>query len=378
MSTRVVLTGLGVVSSIGTDKEAFLEGLLDGRSGIAKVTRFTTEDGEDVFAGEVVDTQFNGVLEKSALRRMDRFTILNIAGVQQVVEDAGLTREQLADIGETVGLILNTSFGSWHSTNVFTNQIIEDGPAFTSPLVFPNTVLNAAQGQVAIRFQTKGPTTTLTGIPGITYGLDLIRSGRVNQLIAGGVDELHANAAKAYAVANMAVIDEAGQGMRLGEGIGGMFMETLESAEQRGAHVYCEVLSYGIACDPNLSQNYSQADTTGESIAYAMRQALSEAGLQVQDIDAILVAANGCSAFDQAEANAIADVFGDAAANVAQLQLKTQIGETFGASHAIATVAGALFLDKQVWPGEEKALTHILVNGIEIGGNQVSVVLKRV
>jgi 3-oxoacyl-[acyl-carrier-protein] synthase II len=376
MSKRVVLTGLGVVSSIGTDKEAFLEGLLDGRSGISKVTRFTTEDGEEVFAGEVVDSQFNGVLEKSALRRMDRFTVLNIAGVQQVVEDAGLTREQLAELGEQVGLILNTSFGSWHSTNVFTNQIIEDGPAFTSPLVFPNTVLNAAQGQVAIRFQTKGPTTTLTGIPGITYGLDLIRSGRVDQLIAGGVDELHANAAKAYAVANMAVIDEAGAGMRLGEGIGGMFMETLESAKERGAHIYCEVLSYGIACDPNLSQDFTKADLSGEAIAYAMNQALTEAGLGAQDIDAVLVAANGCDAFDQAEARAISAVFGET--NVTQLKLKDQIGETFGASHAIATVAGALFLDKQVWPGGEQELTHVLVNGIEIGGNQVSVVLKRI
>ncbi|KEO82232.1 beta-ketoacyl-[acyl-carrier-protein] synthase family protein [Tumebacillus flagellatus] len=377
MSKRVVLTGLGVVSSIGMGKQAFLEGLNSGRNGILKVSRFTTEDGEDVYAGEVADSLFTGILEKSAVRRMDRFTKLNIAGVQLVVEDAGLTREQLAEVGEQVGLILNTSFGSWHSTNVFTQQIIDDGPAEASPLVFPNTVLNAAQGQVAIRFQTKGPTTTLTGIPGITYGLDLIRSGRVEQLIAGGVDELHANAAKAYAVAGMAVIDENGAGMRLGEGIGGMFMETLESAQARGAHVYAEVLSYGIACDPNLSQEFTKADTSGESFAYAMNQALTEAGLAPADIDAILVAANGNAPFDQAEASAIGAVFGDAAANIPQFNLKNQIGETFGASHAIATVAGALFLENQQLPSGAKELNHVLVNGVEIGGNQVSVVLKR-
>jgi 3-oxoacyl-[acyl-carrier-protein] synthase II len=388
MSKRIVVTGMGVVSSVGIGWEEFQKALFAGERRFGKVERFQAEDGTDVFGAEVPDAMFLPYVDKADIRRLDRFGKMNMAGVQVGIQDAGFTREEVAAGRlETVGLILNTTFGSWESTNVFAQQLIDTQPTECSPRVFPNTVLNAAQGQVAIKFRLKGPTSTLTGIPAIAYGIDLIRSGRAEQLIVGGVDEMHANVCKSYEQAGMAApftaesfVGRPGEsdspGFTMGEGMGVLFIETEEQAAARGARVYAEVLSYGIACDPEMSQDMTKADPSGDSFAYAMEQAIREAGLKPSDVDAVVAASNGVRPLDQAEKNALDRVFGtDRKLPVAYL--KALVGETFGASTSLAAVAGVLMLRAQEVPGSgAHALRHVLVNGVEIGGNQVSVLLK--
>jgi 3-oxoacyl-[acyl-carrier-protein] synthase II len=379
MTRGVAITGVGVLWSGGTELDAFARAVATGRHSLGKLARLRAEDGGDLFGGSVADAAIDPLVPERQRRGMDRFGRMNVAGATLTAAGAGFAPEAIeAGALNDVGLVLSTTFGPWESTNRFVNELIVEGPLGTSARVFPNTVLNSAQGRVAMVLKMKGPSTTLTGLPGLAYACDLLQRERAERILAGGVDEIYPNQLTAYSADGTLApqtqadhlgrpFDPASRGATAGEAFAGCFCESEGAAAARGATVLARVLGYGTAADGRVAVSFADADAEGRAFARAMRLALSRSGVGPARLDAVVAAANGCPRLDAGERAAIAAVLDGAPCHV--LPVKAATGECFGASTLLGIAAAVgLFRAR---PGTR----HVLVNGIDIGGNHTSFVL---
>jgi 3-oxoacyl-[acyl-carrier-protein] synthase II len=377
----MVITGIGVLWSGGESLGDLLGALSANHHALGKLARFRAEDGGDLFGGTIDDRAIDPWIAPAERRTMDRFGRLNVAGARRTIVCAGYTAERIAEgaLGDA-GLILSTTFGPWESTNRFVKELIDEGPLGTSARVFPNTVLNSAQGRVAINLKMKGPCSTICGAPALSYALDLLELGRAERVLAGGVDEIYPNLLTAYSTDGTLApqsareflgrpFDPESPGATAAEGFAACFVETEESATARGANVLARILGYGSASDGRLARSFAHADREGRAFALAMRRALARAGLASERIDAVVAAANGCRDLDAGERVALGMTLGPAPRPV--VAPKSATGECFGASTAlgVATAVGLL--------GARPELGCVLVNGVDIGGGHVSFVLGR-
>jgi 3-oxoacyl-[acyl-carrier-protein] synthase II len=404
----VVLTGIGILSPIDTDKDIFWEALFKGKPGFKKINLFDTAPFNVHIAGEITDFDPVSLLGKKGLRTLDRSTRLVNAAAKLALEDANLsiTEENTNSIGVSIG----TTFGSLHSIAQFDRDGLINGPKYVNPSHFPNTVLNSPASQVSIRFKIKGFNTTIStgfcaSLDAIYYASDFIRLNRANVVLAGGVEELCEETF--FGFHNLGCLsgtngsepvscpfDARRNGLILSEGSAVFILEDREHALKRGAEILAEIKGYGNAFDPEADRNFNHK---GNGLINAISLALEDASLNPEDIDYISSCANSTKGLDRLETKAIKKVFGVCAYSIPVSSIKSMIGESFSASGALSLAAAVGVINKGLIPptvnylekdpecdldyvpnkAREKTMSNVLITTVDPYGQNTALVLSR-
>lgn len=337
MAERVVVTGVGVISSVGTGTAAFLDALLSGRSGISPVTTFDTSHCRSHTAAKLRGFDAAKYIDPMKLRRIDAVGRLAVAGGKLALEDAGIDLHGAGSDG--IGVVLGSYTAGIHSTVEYLAPLMREGPAGAIPLIFSNTVGNAPASLLALEFGLRGPNVTVShkeasSLGAAAYAVGLLRAGRVPVMIAGGADDVEAMFFQIHdrfrALSPRDRCDEACRpfdrrrnGFVLGEGASLVVLESLGAARARGARVRGEILGVGEASSP-CGINAWPVDAG--DLARVMALALGDASMAPDQIDVVFAAANGTPELDRTEAEALARVFGANA--IPTVSIKGAIGET--------------------------------------------------
>jgi len=355
---NIVITGIGISSSLGMGREAYWKGLFGGKTGFGTVTLFDTSGLNVHIAGEISDFNPAELLGRKGLRTMDRSTCLLNAAAKLAVEDSGIqiTDENAHSLGVSIG----TTFGSLHSISQFDRAGLIEGPKYVNPSHFPNTVINSPASQVSIRFKIKGFNTTIStgfcaGLDSVCYAADFLKMKRAEAVLAGGVEEFCEETFLGFYTFGClsgkdgsdpicCPFDARRNGTILAEGAAVLVLENEDHAVSRGAHIFARVLGYANAFDPDADFTFNNA---GSGLKMAITGALRFASLNIEDIDCISSCANATKNLDRMETGVIKTVFGDHARHIAVSSIKSMIGETFSASGALslASAVGSLYHD---------------------------------
>ncbi len=396
MNRRVVVSGLGVVSPVGIGKVPFWRSLVRGKSGIRKIASFDTSKMKRHYAGEIKDFNPEEFAPKEKIKFMGRATQLAVAAVKLALEDSGLKPKHIEAVflGTTMAenLQIEYLFESWFSGR----KDLERKKVVLSPA-------NNLSGNIGIHFKMKGknilfPTACSAGNYAVGYGFDLIRRGDIDCALCAGADALSKinfqGFLKLYAMAPRICqpFDKNRKGMLIGEGAGVLVLEELEHALNRGAHIYAEVLGYGLSCDA-----YHITAPHPRGIRKAIEKALNNSGISVDDVDYISAHGTGTLQNDKAECHAIREVFGRRYRQIPVSSIKSMLGHCMGAASSIEAVSCCLALQEEVVPptinyktpdpecdidcvpnkARKKSLRIVLNNGFAFGGNNCCVVFKR-
>lgn len=351
----VVVTGLGVVSPVGIGWQPFWRSLLEGRSGVGPITQFDTTGYPTRIAAEVADFDPGAWVGKKDARRMDRCVQFAVAAAGMALEDSGL------QVGEgnahRLGASIGSGIGGMHTFEAQHTTLVEKGADRISPFFIPMMIPNMPSGQVSIQFGLKGPNFSIvsacaTGANCIAGGVDMIRSGRADVMLAGGTEAAICpmavggfSAMRALSTRNeeparaSRPFDAERDGFVIGEGAGVLVLESLESARARGARIYAEVAGYGTSAD---AYHMTNPDPNGDGAARAMRQALQDAGMDPGDIDYVNAHGTSTPVGDPCETAALKQVFGDHASRLAVSSTKSMLGHTLGAAGALESVVCVL------------------------------------
>ncbi len=359
---RAVITGLAALSAAGTDPAALYDAYAAGR-------RCTSaENGVELAR---VDLDAAAYLDVKERKRVDRLGLFSIIASRLALANAGL--ELTDDNRNRVGAVVGTGVGPMESMEEFAAPVIAEGAGAANPAVFPNTVYNAAGGQVAIKNGILGSASTVTaghaaGASALCYGFDLTTMDHADAIVALGVDTLTDTVVEAYTELGVVATSANGSGgFALAEGGFAIVVERLGAARARGAKPLGEIRGFAITCD---AAGVGKIDTEGEGIERAMRLALERAGVSPSDIVAVWANRNGLEVADEAEARAIERLLGPA---VPVLAPKLLLGEPMGAGAALAT---ALALEG--WSrGDDQHSPRgpVVVNSLSLGGTNIALVL---
>ncbi len=352
MSRTAVITGIGIVSPVGTGGNIFWDSLFQGRAGFRPITLFDASKYDVNIAGEITDFDPVRVLGKKGLRELDRSTRLISSAAKLALDDSRL--EMTEDNTYSTGVSLGTTFGSLHSISQFDREGLTEGPRYVNPSHFPNTVINSPASRISIRFNIKGFNTTIStgfcaGLDAISYACDFIRLRRADTVLAGGVEELceetffgfHALGCLSGSNGSEPVccpFDIRRNGTILSEGAAILILEDEEHALKRGAAVIARILGYGNSFDPEANRNFNHE---GKGLKEAISLALKDADLNASDIDCIFASANSTKGLDIMETRAIKNIFGARAYEIPVSAIKSMIGESFSASGSLAVAAAA-------------------------------------
>jgi 3-oxoacyl-[acyl-carrier-protein] synthase II len=363
---RVVVTGIGLISPLGDRLETLFAALCEGTSALGPVEDFDTASLPFHQAGAVRDFDAATYLGNGNLRPLDRNGRLATAATQVALADAGWL--DLESRPQEIGLVLGTLFGSVHTISEFDRRGLTAGPMYVKPLDFANSVINAAAGQTAIWHHLPGVNSTIAGGPtaglqALAYAADLIRGGRAEVVVAGGSDELCFESYFGYCRAGLVCgsssngadsdggtdirpahprpFDRRRNGFAPAEAAAFLVLEEESAARRRGARILARLRGHASAFDVSLG---ADADTASGALARATRLALEQAGCGSDDIAAVSASAHGGRSHDRAEAEALAAVFGDGAAQLPVTAIKSMLGEPMGAGGALqaAVLAAAL------------------------------------
>ncbi len=352
----MLITGVGVVAPNGIGAQMFWRNSLAGCSGIRPISLFEVGSYRCRLAGEIPEFQPKTSLGPHGLRTLDRTTCLALVAAKLALDDARLDPAQVS--GRPVGVVLGSTMGSLRSISEFDLEGLREGPRYVNPALFPNAVMNSPASQVAIRFKLRGVNSTVStgftaALDAMGYAVDLLRLGRADTLVVGGVEELCLQTFLGfYKTGFLATqIDDAAPvfapfhprrcGTLLGEGAVMFVVETWDAALRRGAPVYADVLSYRTAfCPPSL-RRYDPSIATAAAV---LQQALDDADVAVEELDYLSAGANSTRIVDAIEGAAINRAFGSGAAHVPVSAVKSLVGETFSAAGAfqVASALGAM------------------------------------
>lgn len=349
---RVVITGLGVISSIGIGWKDFWESLLMGKSGISPVTSFDTSEHFTHNGGQVKNFKPEEFISKKEILFLSRATQLGIAAAKLAVEDAELhineTNRFSVCLGVTNGSTqavepINDIFVKNEKTNLI-KQLIYKVPTNTTPALI-GAALNATGSNFIFS------TACAAGNYAIGYGFDLIRSNRADIVISGGADPFTRfsfsgfNQFGAAAPERCQPFDKNRKGMMVAEGAGILILESLENALKRNAKIYAEVLGYGLSCDAHHITTPSV-----EGIAECMKKAIRWSHIDIEKIDYISAHGTGTIANDKTECAAIKDVFGPLYKKIPVSSIKSMLGHTMGAASALEAITCALVVKNDIIP----------------------------
>ncbi len=360
---RVVVTGLGMVSPLGTGVEKGWKNALDAKSGIREITRFDTSDFKVKIAGEVPDFDPSELINRKDQKKMDLFIQYALYAGVKSFEDSGFTVTE--ENAERVGVYIGAGIGGLPAIEHWNNVMREKGPDKITPFFIPMVIINLASGHVSMRTGAKGPnscavTACATGTHSIGDAFRIIKMGDADCMIAGGTEATISplciagfNAMKALSKRNddpekaSRPFDKDRDGFVVGEGAGVMTLEELGSAKKRGAKIYAEIIGYGMNSD---AFHMTKPAPEGEGAARCMKLALKSAGLNPEDID--YINAHGTSTYfnDLNETQAIKTVFGDHAKKLAISSTKGHTGHLLGGAGGIEAIFSVLTLANGVIP----------------------------
>ena len=408
-STRVVVTGLGVISPLGNDLATFWRRLVAGESGVGEITRFDHSEYRVHIAAEVQGFDAEDYVEKRQARRLDLFSQFAVAAGKGASADADFDPRPEAT---RVGAVVGSGVGGLQTLHAETLKLLEKGPERVNPLLVPMMIPNMGAAHVSLALGTKGPlsatsTACAAGSDAIGYAARIIRSGDADVMFAGGSEAPICPIAVAGFAAARALSTNSGDpveasrpfdagrdGFVMGEGAGCLVLESLDHALARGARIYAELAGAGMSSD---AFHMTLPDETGESQAQAVTMALDEAGLCPSDVDYVNAHGTATEAGDLAETKALKVALGDSARSVAISSNKSMIGHCLGASGAIEAVATVLTIVNNVVPPTIN-LTHqdplcdldyvplrararqvdvALSNSFGFGGHNVTLVFRR-
>ena len=363
MTRRVVVTGLGMVTPLGTGVEKNWEAACSGTSGIGPITKFDVTDFPARIAGEVKDFRSEDFMDKQRIRRFDIFIHYAIASARMAMEDSGL---KLNDKNaHKVGCVTGSGLGGLGMLEHFHSVLIEKGPKRISPFFIPGIIANMAPGQIAIEFGAKGPNLSIeTACAASTHAVGeafrMIRDGISDAMITGGAEAVITPLAlggfcsmRALSTRNDAPekasrpFDLDRDGFIMGEGAGILILEDLECALERGANIYGEVVGYGMSGD---AYHVSAPEPEGEGAIHCMKGALDFAGLVPEDIDYINAHGTSTKLNDLSENKAIKSVFGDHAYKLSISSTKSVTGHLLGGAGGIESIFTILTIKNGIIP----------------------------
>ena len=358
---RVVVTGLGMVCPIGNDVKTSWENALAGKNGIGQITRFDASGMGCQIAGEVKDFNVEEYLPAKEARRYDRYVHYGVAAGTQAIRDSGLDleKEDLTRIGCSIG----SGIGGLGMICDNYLALHERGARRVSPFMIPGTIINMISGQLSIMFGLKGPniahvTACTTGLHGIGEASWIIRRGDADVMVAGGADasicpvgvagfdNMHALSRRNDDPAHASrPFDKDRDGFVMGEGAGVVVIEELEHALARGAHIYAEIVGYGLSSDAG---HITTPNTDGPK--RCMKMAMARAGIKPEDIDYLNAHGTSTHVGDANETKAIKETFGEAAKKLVVNSTKSMTGHLLGGAGGIESVFTILAVKNQVSP----------------------------
>ena len=411
MTRRVVVTGVGLVSSLGLTTKATWDGLLAGRSGVARITHFDPSDFAAQIAAEVKGFDPLQFVDKKDVKKMDVFIQYAIAASQYAVDDAGLS------IGDgnrdRTGVFIASGIGGFSTIEREHRALLEGGPRRISPFFIPASIINLASGQVSIRFGARGPNSaTCTACSASAHAIGdayhIIRRGDADAMIAGGSEAAITPmgvggfaAMRALSTRNdeperaSRPFDRDRDGFVVGEGAGVLVLEEYELARRRGARMYAEVVGYGMSGD---AFHITAPSEDGDGAVRAMQMALRGAGLEPSAIAYINAHGTSTPYNDRLETMAIKKVFGDHAYKLAVSSTKSMTGHLLGAAGGLEAVITALAVHHKMLPptinldnpdpecdldyvpnaSRAAEIAHAMSNSFGFGGTNAVLLFKRV
>ena len=409
--TQVVVTGIGAVTPLGSSLKKFWDGLKAGDSGVRRITLFDPSDMPCQIAGEIPDFDAIDFMDRKLARRMPRAAQIALAAAVQAVEDAGLPEPMPEP--ERSGVYFGTAIGALDSFVDGIEVLHTKGLEKVSPFVLPGGIPNLSAHLIAMRFQCLGPNATITtacatGTQSIGEGAEYIRRGLADVVIAGGTEAL----VREFSIAGFCAMralpvnyndqpekasrpfDARREGFVFSEGAGAVVLESLEHAQSRGAQIYAEVLGYASSAD---GFHIAAPHPEGEGAIRTIRWALTNAGIQPEDVDYINAHGSSTPLNDIMETKAIKDVFGDRAYQIPISSTKSMIGHAMGASGTLEAIACAMSIQENILhptinyehPDPECDLDYVpdqarqhtvdtaLSNSFGLGGQNACLVLKR-
>jgi 3-oxoacyl-[acyl-carrier-protein] synthase II len=406
---RVVVTGLGAVTSLGHDVETFWAGLLAGRCGVRRVSLFDPSEFACQIGAEVRDWDAAAHMDPKEVRRNDRYTHFGFVAAKQAVKDAGLVMER--EDGDRVGVMVGSGIGGMFTFETQLRVMAERGPRKVSPFTIPSLIGNMCSGLVAINLGARGPNFGLvsacaTGTHAIGEAAHAIRRGDADVMVAGGSEAAITPFAYASFCAMKAMslrndspqtasrpFDLRRDGFIMGEGSGILVLESFEHAQARGAHIYCELAGYAATCD---AFHITQPDPEGKGLSMAMKRALASAGAAPASVDYINAHGTSTPYNDKYETLAIKKVFGDHAYKIPVSSTKSMTGHLLGAAGGIESVVSVKTIqtgmiaptinltepdpdcDLDYVPNQARSakVRTVLSNNLGFGGQNASVVFR--
>ncbi len=411
MKRRVVITGVGLLTPLAIGVRETWEALCAGKSGIGPITRFDTTKFDTKIAGEVRGFDPLDFMPRKEARRTPLFIMYAVAAARMALEDSGLVID--SSNANRVGVITGCGIGGLSVLEDNYMVLVEKGPKRVSPFLIPLMIGNMAPGMISIHLGAKGPNTSIAtacaaGSHAVGDAFKLVQSGRADAMITGGVEAVVTptcisgfNAMKALSTRNddpekaSRPFDRDRDGFVVGEGSGIMVIEPLESALERGAHIYAEIVGFGMSGD---GYHMTAPSPDGEGAARCMQAALDDAGLTADRIDYINAHGTSTPLNDLYETRAMKTVFGEHARKIPISSTKSMTGHLLGGAGGIETVFTALTIQEGIipptinldHPGEECDLDYVpnkarrarvryaLSNSFGFGGTNASLILAAV
>ncbi|HMP07583.1 MAG TPA: beta-ketoacyl-ACP synthase II [Lacipirellulaceae bacterium] len=407
MKRRVVVTGMGAVTSLSCDVPDLWSKLLAGASGIHGITGFDTTDYKVRFAGEVHDWAPDDFIEPREQKRIDRFTQFALVAGINAVRQCGIEFDK--EDSYACGAIIGSGIGGLNEIEEQERRLILKGPDRVSAFTIPKLMLNAASGHLSIRFGLRGPnyavaTACASATNAMGDAFKAIQYGDADVMLTGGA-EAAVTPIGLSGFSNMRALSERNDnpaaasrpfdvdrdGFVLAEGAGVLVFEELEHARRRGAHIFAEILGYGSSADAG---HITQPDEQGAGAARAMSSALRDAGLEPAAIDYINAHGTSTPLGDKAETIAVKRVFEDHAYKTNISSTKSQLGHLLGASGGVELIVSLLALRDQVCPPtinldtpdpacdlnytpkqpQERSIRNVMSNSFGFGGHNASII----
>ena len=407
---RVVVTGLGAVTPLGLDVKTSWEGICAGQSGAAAITQFDASAFTTRFSASVKEFSVEGYLETRDARRMDPFIQYGMVAGIQAFRDSGM--EITEQNAHRVGCAIGSGIGGIGSIEETALLVEQKGPKRISPFFVPGAIINMIAGNLSIMYNLQGPnlavvTACTTGTHNIGLGARMVAAGDVDAMLVGGAEMATTPvgiggfaAARALSTRNddperaSRPWDSDRDGFVLGDGAGMLMLESLESARERGAHIYCELTGFGMSGD---AYHMTSPPEDGRGAAAAMRQALADAGLDASDLSYVNAHGTSTEAGDLAESVAIRSVFGSHADELAVSSTKSMIGHLLGAAGSVEAILTIMALRENVAPptinldspspgcdlnyvphqAQERPIQHALSNSFGFGGTNGSLIFSQ-
>ncbi|MCP4213842.1 MAG: beta-ketoacyl-ACP synthase II [bacterium] len=407
---RVVITGLGIISSVGNTAPESWKNVRNGKSGISRITRFDVSDFTVKIAGEVKDYNPLDYFDRKEVRKIDPYIQFALIAATEAVKDSGMDLEKLNR--ENCGVYIGSGIGGISTIEANYKVIMDRGPHRVSPFFLPASLANLATGQVSIKFGFKGPNfADVTACAASTHSVGdsfkLIQRGDADVMIAGGAEYpitplgiAGFSVMKALSGRNdeperaSRPFDKERDGFVAADGAGIVILESLEHAVARNAKIYAEVVGYGYSGD---AYHMTAPDPEGGGAARTMAMAIKDAQIEPSEVDYINAHGTSTPLNDKLETSAIKRVFGDSAQKLNISSTKSMTGHMLGATGAVEAIFSAYAINHSFIPptinyenpdeecdlnytpnkGVQREIRYALSNSFGFGGTNGSLILKK-